>query len=295
MKPSGLYTAVVTPFTHAGELDIPAFTRLLTHQLEGGVDGIVVCGSTGEGATLTVHEKQQLWNVAVQHVAGKIPVIAGTGTNDTRSTIEQSLLAQRCGVDALLLVTPYYNKPTQAGIIAHHRAVSDACALPQIIYNVPGRTGVNIVAETQIAIAKHCANVVATKEASANLEQMCEIMRNAPEHFVLLAGDDSLALPAIACGATGVIAVISNYAPRSFGALVHAALRGDFAAARRLQNALMPFYKANFIETNPLPVKVIMNLLGFCTAEWRLPLVPPNDATVRTLRELFAGFTDVTP
>jgi 4-hydroxy-tetrahydrodipicolinate synthase len=293
MKPHGLYTAVITPFHSDGSIDFAAFRRILTHQLEGGVDGIVVCGSTGEGATLSVDEKETLWSLAVEHVAGAVPIVAGTGTNSTSSTIELSKRAQRCGVNALLLVTPYYNKPTQAGILAHHRAVAEAVDLPQIIYNVPGRTGVNITAATQVAIAATCPNVVATKEASANLEQMCQIITDAPEHFVLLAGDDSLALPAIACGATGVIAVVSNYAPRMYGRLIHTALRGDLAAARQLQGRLMPWYSANFIESNPLPVKYIMHRLGLCEAEWRLPLVPPQATTMATLDAMVTGFVDM--
>lgn len=293
MKPHGLYTAVITPFHANGSVDHDSFRRILSHQLEGGVDGIVVCGSTGEGATLTSAEKEMLWSMAVEQVAGAVPIVAGTGTNSTQSTIELSKAAQQCGVDALLLVTPYYNKPTQAGIVAHHRAVADAVDLPQIIYNVPGRTGVNITAVTQLAIAAACPNVVATKEASANLEQMSHIIGEAPEHFVLLAGDDSLALPAIACGATGVIAVISNYAPRMYGRLIHAARTGDMQAARSLQQRLMPWYSANFIESNPLPVKHIMHRLGFCHASWRLPLVPPQASTVATLDAMIDGFVDV--
>jgi len=292
MKPHGLYTAVITPFYADGSVDLDSFRRILTHQIEGGVDGIVVCGSTGEGATLTMAEKESLWATAVKHVAGAVPIVAGTGTNATQSTIDLSKVAQGCGVDALLIVTPYYNKPTQAGILAHHCAVANAVELPQILYNVPGRTGVNITAATQVAIAKACANVVATKEASANLEQMSQIIGDAPENFALLAGDDSLALPAVACGATGVIAVISNYAPRTYGRLVHAALEGDLVTARSLQRKLMPWYAANFIESNPLPVKHIMHRLGFCQASWRLPLVPPQASTVATLDALVEAFTD---
>lgn len=288
----GLYTAIVTPFDASGELDRAAFLRLIDMQVAGGVSGIVVTGSTGEGATTTTAEKERLWSWAVEHVAGKVAIIAGTGTNDTRSTIELTALAQRCGAQAALLVTPYYNKPTQAGIIAHHKAVADAVELPQILYNVPGRTATNVLAETQIAIAEGSTNVIATKEASANLEQIGEIIRNAPAHFTVLAGDDVLALPTIACGGTGVIAVISNYLPATYADLVDAALKGDVATAARRQRQLMPYYKANFIESNPLPVKYILHKLGYVDLVYRLPLVPPLASTRAALDILLQGFSD---
>lgn len=288
----GLYTAIVTPMTHDGELDMAAFDRLIDMQIEAGVDGIVVTGSTGEGATTTTAEKEQLWSAAVARANGRIPVIAGTGSNDTRATVDLTRRAVDCGVHGVLVVTPYYNKPTPAGQIAHYRAVADAVDVPVILYNVPGRTATNMSPETQLAIAAACPNVVATKEASANLEQMCEIIKDAPSHFTLLAGDDSLALPIIACGGTGVIAVISNYAPKRFGRLVHAALHHDLDTARIEQRALMPYYKANFLESNPVPVKYIMHLLGHMDASYRLPLVGPTEHTQQALRALFDGYVD---
>lgn len=293
MRITGLHTAIVTPFTPNGEIDLTSFTRLLDLQIDGGVDGIVVCGSTGEGATISNDEKVALWRSAVQHVNGRVPIIAGTGSNDTRATIDLSKSAKAAGVQALLLVTPFYNKPTHSGLIAHFRAINDAVELPQIIYNVPGRTAQNVPAETQLAIAEACTNVVATKEASANLEQMCEIIRNAPSHFSLLAGDDSLALPAIACGATGTIAVISNYLPRVFGALVRAALNGEVARAQAIQMQLMPFYKANFIESNPLPVKYILHKLGHIGLEYRLPLLAPTPSNQDRLNEVVTMIDDM--
>lgn len=292
MQVIGLHTAIVTPFTSDGKLDLAAFTRLLDLQLSAGVDGIVVCGSTGEGATLNTEEKTTLWETAVQHVNGRVPITAGTGSNDTRETIALSKAAKAAGVQAVLLVTPYYNKPTHDGLVAHFREINDSVDLPQIIYNVPARTAQNVSAETQIAIAEACHNVVATKEASANLEQMCEIIRHAPSRFSLLAGDDVLALPAIACGATGTIAVISNYLPRVFGALVHAAMSNNIVRAREIQNYLMPFYRANFIETNPLPVKYIVHKLGHIQLEFRLPLVAPLASTQHTLDAITANVND---
>lgn len=293
MKPTGLYTALVTPMTSAGDLDLKAFITLIDLQIDAGVNGLVVCGSTGEGATLTSDEKQTLWSTAVQHVGGRVPVIAGTGSNDTRATVELSRLAKNCGVDALLLVSPYYNKPTQAGLIAHHREISQSVDIPQILYNVPGRTASNMLPETQLAIAELCPNVVATKEASANLEQMSEIIRHAPAHFSLLAGDDSLTLPIIACGGKGVIAVISHYLPRTFGALVSSALHGDFETARRHHNACMPYYSANFLESNPIPIKYIMHKLGHMDLGYRLPLIPPGASTQARLDHVVSTINDL--
>ncbi|MEY3386667.1 MAG: hypothetical protein RIR53_1478 [Bacteroidota bacterium] len=292
MKIRGLHTAIVTPFTKSGELDVPAFERLIDMQIDAGVDGVVVCGSTGEGATLSMEEKQTLWRTAVERAAGRITVTAGTGTNDTRSTIDLSVKARQCGVDAVLVVTPYYNKPTSVGLVAHFRAIADATDVPMIMYNVPGRTGQNVSAETQLAVAEACPTVVATKEASANLEQMCQIIRHARTDFALLAGDDVLTLPAIACGAQGVIAVISNYAPTRFGRLVRAALDGDLPVARKEQMYLMAFFAANFIESNPIPVKHIMHMLGHIDCEFRLPLCRGSEATQETLRTIMKDFVD---
>jgi len=292
MQISGLHTAVITPFHANGDVDVDAMRRILDIQLTGGVDGVVVTGSTGEAATLSLAEREQLWRIAVEHCAGRITVTAGVGTNDTRSTIENAKAAQAAGIDALLIVSPYYNKPTQAGLLAHFRAVHDAVTIPQILYNVPGRTGQNLSAQTQLAIAEACPNIIATKEASANLEQMSEIIAHAPDHFALLAGDDVLALPTIACGGRGVIAVISNYFPRTYGALIRAALQDDVPTARELQDALLPYFAANFIETNPLPVKYIMHKLGHCANVLRLPLVPVTAASAAALDELVATIDD---
>lgn len=289
MKVGGLYTAMVTPFTADGAVDEAAFLRLVDAQIAGGVQGIVVSGSTGEGATTTLAEKERLWRLAVERAEGKVQVIAGTGSNDTRATVEATRVASAIGVDAVLIVTPYYNKPTPAGLMAHHAAIADASDVPQILYNVPGRTGLNMSVETQLAIAEAIPSVIATKEASANLEQMSEIISHAPLHFSLLAGDDSLTLPIIACGGVGVIAVISNYAPKTFGALVQASLAGDYATARQHQTTLMPWYKANFIESNPLPVKYIMHKLHGIELTFRLPLSAPTTTTCARLDALMAS------
>lgn len=293
-KFSGLFTAIVTPFTDSGELDKQNFLQLLEYQISTGIDGIVVCGSTGEGATLSTDEKCQLWEWATEHTNGRVPIIAGTGLNDTRATIELTKKAKAIGVDAVLLVTPYYNKPTQAGCIAHHRAIADAVDISQILYNVPSRTGTTMLADTQLTIAEHCKNVIGTKEATANLELMSEIIRNAPEHFAVIAGDDSLALPIISLGATGCIAVVSNYAPIMFSALIHESLNKNFERARELQKRLMDAYKINFIESNPIPVKHIMYKLGLLTRlEYRLPLTPLSTASAQRVDAFADVFADV--
>jgi 4-hydroxy-tetrahydrodipicolinate synthase len=289
---TGTYTALVTPFLADGSLDRDTFLRLIDQQIDGGVDGVVVCGSTGEGATTSNDEKRQLFDWAVERAAGRVRIIAGTGSNDTRATIELTRLAQNSAVDGVLVVTPYYNKPTPQGQIAHYKAVADATTLPVILYNVPGRTGTNMTPDTQLTIAHACPNVVATKEASANLEQMCEIMRGAPSHFSVLAGDDSLALPIIACGGVGVIAVISNYLPRTFSALIRASREGDLATARALQMRLVPWYRANFLESNPIPVKYIMHRLHGMALSLRLPLTVPQDKTMFALDALLKDFED---
>jgi len=288
---NGLYTAIVTPFKN-GELDKSTFQSLLDKQSDAGVDGIVVCGSTGEAATTSNEEKVELWQWAVEHMQGKTPIIAGTGNNDTRASIDLTRKAEAVGVQGALIVTPYYNKPTPAGQVAHFRAIADSTSLPIVMYNVPARTATNMSAETQIEIAEACKNVVATKEASANLEQIGQIVRNAPSHFQVIAGDDVLALPIIALGGKGVIAVISNYAPRKFGRLIREALVGSYASAQALQAELAPYYAANFWESNPGPVKYILSLLDLCEATYRLPLVPPTAHTQSALKALFEDFTD---
>ncbi|HCN04078.1 MAG TPA: 4-hydroxy-tetrahydrodipicolinate synthase [Bacteroidetes bacterium] len=289
---SGLHTAIITPMLADGSLDEPSFLRLVDEQVAAGVDGVVVCGSTGEGATLTADEKVRLWELAVERCNGRIDVIAGTGSNDTRATVDLSKRAAACGVKGLLVVTPYYNKPTPSGQLAHVAAVASAVDTAIILYNVPGRTGTNMSAETQLRIADAIPSVVATKEASANLEQQHEILRGAREGFDVLAGDDVLALPTISLGGRGVIAVVSNYAPRRFGRLIRFALAGDFASARTIQRELGPFFAANFLESNPGPVKYIMHRLFNTELVYRLPLVAPSAATQSQLDGVLAGFVD---
>lgn len=271
---TGTGTALVTPFNTDRSVDFEALGRLIEMQIENGIEAVIPCGSTGEGATLSTDEKCDIIQYTVERVAGRIPVIAGTGSNDTQATIRLTARAKELGAHGVLLVCPYYNKPTQQGLVEHHRAIAEAVDIPQILYNVPSRSGVNMTAETQLRIAEECPNVVATKEASANLEQIAEIIRSAPDGFIVVSGDDSLSLPIIACGGKGSIAVISNYAPKQYGDLVRAALGADFETARKHLFALLPLMKLNFIESNPIPVKAVLAGRGLIEEVYRLPLTP---------------------
>ncbi|GBD06788.1 4-hydroxy-tetrahydrodipicolinate synthase [bacterium HR21] len=270
----GTLTALATPFRQDGSIDWASLRRLVEFQIAAGVEGLVPAGSTGESATLDFQEKCELIARVVEWAAGRVPVIAGTGTNDTRTTVALTREAQRLGADAALVVCPYYNKPTQQGLYEHFRAVAEAVELPIVLYNVPGRTAVNMTAETQLRLAEECPTIVATKEASGNLEQVMEILRSAPPHFAVLAGDDSLALPIIACGGAGVVSVIANYAPKLFGECIRAALEGRWERARELHYRLFPLMRLNFIESNPIPVKAVLAMMGLIEEVYRLPLTP---------------------
>ncbi len=271
---TGTITALITPMNEDGSIDFTGLKSLIDMQIAGGITAIVPCGSTGESATMTYDEKCSVIQATVEHAAGRVPVIAGTGSNDTAAAINLTKQAKALGADAVLLVSPFYNKPTQRGLIAHFSAIADACDIPQILYNVPGRTASNMLAETQLTLAETYKHIIATKEASADLEQIMEIIRNRPSHFTVLAGDDSLALPIIATGGHGVISVLSNYAPTQFSECITAALDGRWEEARSLHYALFELMKLNFIETNPIPVKGILSMMGICKEAYRLPMQP---------------------
>jgi 4-hydroxy-tetrahydrodipicolinate synthase len=283
---SGTITAIVTPFLADGTIDFHSFETLLERQISAGIESVVVCGSTGEGATLTFEEKCSLFRFAVEKNQKRIPIIAGTGSNDTRASIELTQAAEQCGVDAMLVVAPFYNKPTQHGLFEHFRAIAASTELPIILYNVPGRTACNMTAETQLKIAEHCKNVIATKEASADLEQMMEIIRNAPDHFTLLAGDDALALPIIACGGKGVVSVISNIIPLEFGNSIRMALNGNYAEAREQHLYYLSLMKACFIESNPIPAKTLLAEMGLLQDNFRLPLTQIQNQNRQRLQEI---------
>lgn len=281
----GLYTAIVTPFTEDGAVDEQAFTALLEYQIQGNVQGVVVCGTTGESPTVTEKEFFALFKLAKKMAPNGFQIIAGTGSNNTQHVIERSKAAADLGADALLLAAPYYNKPSQKGLIAHYHAIADSVDLPQIIYNVPGRTAVNILPDTLAVLARH-PNIKAVKEACGDINQIMDVIKAVPNDFAVLAGDDAISLPTIAAGGCGVISVISNEAPAQMSAMVQHALRGDFRAARQDFYALLPLMKANFWESNPMIVKAALAEMGIIKNVLRLPLVPMDTKFQDPLRNI---------
>ena len=269
----GVAPALVTPFTASNEVDIDAFKRLVEAQIEGGVAGLVVLGTTGENPTVTHEERRQLVDAAVEQADGRVPVIAGTGTNNTRESITFSQEAMEAGADALLVVGPYYNKPSQSGFSAHVKAIAEATGAPIILYNVPGRTSFNITAATTLALAHEVDEVVGVKEASGDLAQISDILDGRPKGFAVYAGDDEISLPLCVLGGDGCVSVISNAEPGAFSSMVDAALSGDVERARAEHFDLLPAMRACFIETNPVPVKVVLAADGVMTPHVRLPLV----------------------
>jgi 4-hydroxy-tetrahydrodipicolinate synthase len=280
----GCATALVTPFTSEGAIDEEALARLIEYQLAGGVKLLVPCGTTGESATMTEAEDQRVIKRTIELAQGRARVIAGTGSNSTAAAIENSQLAAALGADAVLVVAPFYNKPTQAGLYAHFRAIAAAVDLPIVIYNVPGRTSCNISADTTLRLARDCENIVAVKEASGNLSQIMEILRHRPVNFRVLSGDDALTFPMIALGADGLISVASNEAPELMARMVELALAGKWDEARELHFRLLPLMEVNFIESSPGPVKAGLAMLNLIGENYRLPLVPIADQSRAALR-----------
>ncbi len=283
----GAATALVTPFTTSGAVDDDRLRSLIEYQIAGGVRLLVPCGTTGESATMTEEEDQRVIKLTIDGSRGQARVIAGTGSNATGTAIEWSQTAQDLGADAVLVVAPYYNKPTQDGLYAHFRAVAEAVSdLPVVIYNVPGRTGSNIAAPTALKLAREVENIVAIKEASGDLAQIMAILRGRPEHFRVFSGDDAVTLPLIALGADGLISVASNEAPVLMSRLVALALAGEWDDARVLHYKLLPLMEANFIESSPGPVKAALALMGLIEENLRLPLVPVQEKTRTRMREV---------
>jgi 4-hydroxy-tetrahydrodipicolinate synthase len=283
----GCATALVTPFKAGGEVDLERFRALVERQINGGVRLLVPCGTTGESVTLSAEEDQLVIEETVRLARGRAHVIAGAGSNSTAHAIEYSQAARAVGADAVLIVAPYYNKPTHNGLYAHFRAVAEAVeGLPVVVYNVPGRTSSNITAETTLKLAHDCENVVATKEASGNLSQIMAILRGRPKGFRVLSGDDAITLPMLALGADGLISVASNEAPDLMSQMVDAALAGDWERARDLHYRLLPLMEVNFIESSPGPVKAALALMGLIEEELRLPLVPVEEKTRARVREV---------
>ena len=272
---TGVGTAIVTPFTKTLALDEDGVRRLARRQIDEGVHFLVPCGTTGESPTLSEDERMRIVQICVEEARGTVPVLAGAGGYDTREVIHAARQMERAGADGLLSVTPYYNKPTPDGLIQHYKAIADSTPLPIVVYNVPGRTGCNIEPATLVKLAA-IPNIVGVKEASGNIQQMCEICRSVPSDFIVLSGDDAITLPLMSVGGRGVISVASNEAPREMSQMVEAAERGDFAAARKLHAALLPLMLINFVESNPIPVKAAMAAMGLLDETFRLPMVPPR-------------------
>lgn len=284
----GCGTALVTPFTDDGELDLRALRALVEWQIAEGIDFLVPCGSTGEAQTLHERERGQVVSTVVETAAGRVPVMAGATSNDTRRAVEETRRMCALGVDAILTATPYYNKPTQDGLARHFEAVADAATRPVCLYNVPGRTAVNLLPATALRVAEH-PNVLGIKEASGDLRQIMEILRHRPAGFCVLSGDDWLAFPVVAAGGEGLISVTSNEVPGPMTELVHLARSGDLSAARTCQYRLLPLMDANFLETNPSPVKAGLAAMGKIREVLRLPLVPVTPATRDALRGALQG------
>ena len=272
----GTGTAMVTPFTADGAIDEPALRRFVDFQIVEGIDMLLPCGTTGEGATLENDEADRVLRIVLDQAKGRVPVIFGAGSNSTKKAVEGADRAKRLGADGVLSVGPYYNKPTQRGFIEHFKAVAEV-GLPVIVYNVPGRTGSNIEASTTLKISE-IPNIVAVKEASGNLVQMMDILRSRPADFRVLSGDDAITLPLVAAGGDGVVSVVPNEVPGMMTKMTDAALAGDFARARELHYRMLPLMNANFLESNPIPVKAVLAMMGMMGENYRLPLVPmsPN-------------------
>jgi 4-hydroxy-tetrahydrodipicolinate synthase len=283
----GCATALVTPFTGSGEVDEVRMRALLDRQMNNGVRLLVPCGTTGESATMTEDEDERVIQLTIEMARGRARVIAGTGSNATAAACAYSQRARTLGADAVLVVAPFYNKPTQEGLYAHFRAVAEAVAgLPVVIYNVPGRTSSNIAAETTLRLAHDVENIVAVKEASGNLSQMMEILRGRPAGFMVLSGDDAITLPLIALGGDGLISVASNEAPDLMSRMVDLALAGNWDDARALHFQLLPLMEINFIESSPGPVKAALAMMGLIEEHFRLPLVPVQEKSREKIREV---------
>jgi len=287
----GCATALVTPFKKDGSIDDDCFKSLVERQINNAVKILVPCGTTGESVTMSAEERLHVIKMTVDIAkAKKAKVIAGTGSNNTAATIEFTREARRIGADAALVVGPYYNKPTQAGYLAHFKEIATSVKnFPIVLYNVPGRTASNISAETQIKIAETCPNVVATKEASGNFSQIMKIIQNRPKNFRVFSGDDAITLPLISVGADGLVSVCSNEVPKETSAMVTAALTGSFTKARRIHNKILALMEANFIEANPAPCKFVMKEMGLLEENLRLPLVPVTAASRKKLKTILEG------
>lgn len=282
----GTGTALVTPFKKDGTIDEVTLRKLVDYQIAGGVEAIIPIGTTGESPSISSDEHRRILEIVIERSRGRIKVFAGSGSNYTKRAIELTHLAKDLGADAAILVAPYYNKPTQEGYFQHYRAVAEAVDIPLIVYNVPGRTGGNIAASTTLRMAEEIPSIMAVKEASGNIAQIMEIARNRPKHFSLLSGDDAITLPILSVGGDGCISVVANQLPKDFSDMVRAGLSGNWKKALQLHNKLLPLMNANFIETNPIPVKASLAMMGMINEVYRLPMVPMGAKNKKLLKKI---------
>lgn len=282
----GLGIALITPFKSDGSIDYDALERLIDYQLANGADFLCILATTGETPCLTAEEKQTIKQMVVKQVAGRIPIVMGCGGNNTAAVVEEARNGDWGGIDGLLSVCPYYNKPSQEGLYQHFKAIAGASRLPVILYNVPGRTGINLKAETTVRLANDCENVVAIKEASGSLEQVDDIIKNKPDGFDVISGDDALTFPMVASGAAGVISVIGNALPKEFSRMIRYEFRGEYEPARRIHHKFTELYKLLFVDGNPAGVKALLHEMGMIENVLRLPLVPTRIATMQKMAQI---------
>ncbi|WP_314312491.1 4-hydroxy-tetrahydrodipicolinate synthase [Hoylesella saccharolytica] len=279
----GLGIALVTPFKQDGSIDYEALKRLVEYQTDNGADFLCILGTTSEAPCLDREEKEEIKRFVVDINRGRLPILMGCGGNNTRAVIQELKSIDLQGIDGILSVCPYYNKPSQEGLYQHFRQIAENSALPLVLYNVPGRTGINMQAETTVRLANDCSNIIAIKEAAGSLEQVDEIIKNKPEHFEVLSGDDALAFPMIASGASGVISVIGNALPKEFSRMIRLEFNGEYEPARKIHHRFTELYSLLFVDGNPAGVKALLHEMGFIENELRLPLVPTRVATVQKM------------
>ncbi len=282
----GLGIALITPFTQDGEVDYKALARLVEYQIQNGADFLCILATTGETPCLSREEKEKIKNLVVEINKGRLPILMGCGGNNTKAVIEEVQSTDWSGISAILSVCPYYNKPSQEGLYQHFKAIANASPLPIVLYNVPGRTGVNLKPETTVRLANDVANIVAIKEASGNLEQVDEIIKNKPEGFDVISGDDALTFSMVASGAAGVISVIGNALPKEFSRMIRLEFKGEYEAARNIHHKFTELYKLLFVDGNPAGVKALLHEMGFIENVLRLPLVPTRITTLQKMSEI---------
>ena len=284
---TGCGTALVTPFTQDRSLDEQALRRLVRRQIEAGINFLVPCGTTGESPTLERAEHLRVVEITLEEAKGRVPVLAGAGGYNTGEVVDLARELETMGVDGILSVTPYYNKPTQEGLFQHYKAIASSIRVPIVVYSVQGRTGINVEPATLRRLAT-IDNIIGVKEASGNIGQQARVIHEVPEEFLVLSGDDSITIPLMALGGKGVISVVSNQIPAEMTRLSQLCLAGDFAGARRIQRQFLPLMEVNFVESNPIPVKAAMAMMGLLEPVWRLPLVPPSEASRQRIEAVLA-------